>query len=307
MIIGTRGSVLALAQANIVADILSKKGIQTTYKIIKTTGDKFTDRPLHEVTGVGAFVRELDDHMIAGSIDIAVHSMKDLPTVRPENLVTSAVLKRDSPYDVILSKDGIRLDDLSAGAIIGTTSMRRKAQLLRYRSDLKTKDLRGNIHTRMKKLEEGQYDAIFLAEAGLERIKLQLKVERLNIENFCPAANQGTIAVVTHINNTKAQECTSLIDDKQTRIETEVERIVIKEIEGGCTAPIGAYAYFINDNEIRILAEVLSLDGLKQVRIDEIIPFENYRIHCSKLAKQLVYMGGKELVKEAVETLRITK
>lgn len=306
MIIGTRGSSLALAQANIVAKLLAKKGIQTACQVIKTTGDKFTDRPLHEVLGVGVFVRELDDHILNGTIDIAVHSMKDLPTIRPENLITSAVLKRDSPHDVLLTIDGIQLDDLPAGATVGTTSMRRRAQLLRYRSDLEIKDLRGNIHTRMKKLKEGQYDAIFLAEAGLERMQLKLDVQRLSIEDFCPAANQGTIAIVAKA-NTSAQEITSQLTHQQTLIAIEIERIVTKEVEGGCTAPIGAHAFFINNDEIRILAEVLSLDGSRQVRIDEIIPLKNYSVHADKLAKQLVNMGGRELVKEAVETLRIKK
>ncbi|MBC7086312.1 MAG: hydroxymethylbilane synthase [Methanomethylovorans sp.] len=306
MIIGTRGSALALAQADIVAKMLADRGIETTRKIIKTTGDKFTDRPLHEVAGVGAFVRELDDKMLEGFIEIAVHSMKDLPSVRPAGLKTSAVIERDSPHDVLLTRDGAKLDDLPKGAVIGTTSMRRRAQLLRYRPDLQVKDLRGNINTRMKKMEEGFYDGILLAEAGLQRMKWELDVERLEIENFCPSANQGTIAVVTS-EGSEAETLTSQLDHTQTRIVTEIERIVIKDVEGGCTAPIGSFSQFINNDEIRVLAEVLSIDGTRQVRIDEIIPLEDYQKHASKLAKKLVAMGGKDLVKEAVSKLRITK
>lgn len=306
MIIGTRGSALALAQADIVARMLADRGIETSRKIIKTTGDRFTDRPLHEVAGVGAFVRELDDRMVEGFIEIAVHSMKDLPTVRPKELTTSAVLERDSPHDVLLTRDGAKLDDLPKGAVIGTTSMRRRAQLLRYRPDLHIKDLRGNINTRMKKLEDGHYDGIMLAEAGLQRMKWELDVERLDTERFCPSANQGTIAVVTPAGS-EAETVTSQLNHAQTRIATEIERIVIKDVEGGCTAPIGSFSQFINNDEVKVLAEVLSLDGTRQVRIEEVIPLEDYRNHASRLGKELVAMGGKDLVKEAVSKLRINK
>ena len=306
MIIGTRGSALALAQADIVARMLADRGIETSRKIIKTTGDRFTDRPLHEVAGVGAFVRELDDRMVEGFIEIAVHSMKDLPTVRPKELTTSAVLERDSPHDVLLTRDGAKLDDLPIGAVIGTTSMRRRAQLLRYRPDLHIKDLRGNINTRMKKLEDGHYDGIMLAEAGLQRMKWELDVERLDTERFCPSANQGTIAVVTPVGS-EAATVTSQLNHTQTRIATEIERMVIKDVEGGCTAPIGSFSQFINNDEVKVLAEVLSLDGTRQVRIEEVIPLEDHRSHVSRLGKELVAMGGKDLVKEAVSKLRINK
>ncbi len=306
MIIGTRGSALALAQADIVARMLANRGIETSRKIIKTTGDRFTDRPLHEVAGVGAFVRELDDRMMEGAIDIAVHSMKDLPTNRPKGLTTSAALERDSPNDVLLTKDGTKLDDLPKGALIGTTSMRRRAQLLRYRPDLHIKDLRGNINTRMKKLEDGRYDGIMLAEAGLQRMKWELDVERLDVERFCPSANQGTIAIVTPTGS-EAESVTSQLNHTQTRITTDIERMVIKEVEGGCIAPIGSFSHFINKNEVRVLAEVLSLDGTRQVRIDEVIPLEDYSDHASRLGRKLVAMGGKDLVKEAISKLRIDK
>ncbi|WP_214044897.1 hydroxymethylbilane synthase [Methanomethylovorans sp.] len=306
MIIGTRGSALALAQADIVARMLANRGIETSRKIIKTTGDRFTDRPLHEVAGVGAFVRELDDRMMEGAIDIAVHSMKDLPTNRPKGLTTSAALERDSPNDVLLTRDGTKLDDLLKGALIGTTSMRRRAQLLRYRPDLHIKDLRGNINTRMKKLEDGHYDGIMLAEAGLQRMKWELDVERLDVERFCPSANQGTIAIVTPTGS-EAESVTSQLNHTQTRITTDIERMVIKEVEGGCIAPIGSFSHFINKNEVRVLAEVLSLDGTRQVRIDEVIPLEDYSDHASRLGRKLVAMGGKDLVKEAISKLRIDK
>jgi hydroxymethylbilane synthase (EC 2.5.1.61) len=299
MIIGTRGSALALAQTETIEGLLSALGVSTTRKIITTSGDTFTDRPLHEVAGVGAFVRELDDRMLEGEIDISVHSMKDLPTVRPEELSISAVLKRDSPYDVLLTTDGSRMDDLPEGAVLGTTSMRRRAQILRYRPDLHVHDLRGNINTRIRKLEEGLYDGILLAEAGLQRMGWEMDVERLDPQFFCPSANQGTIAVVTPA-GTEAEEVTSNLDHQRTRIETEIERIVITDVEGGCTAPIGSFAQFINDDEISICCEVLALDGSEHVRIDEVIPADRYQDYARILGRELVQMGGKELVQRAV-------
>ncbi|WP_406656799.1 hydroxymethylbilane synthase [Methanolobus sp. ZRKC2] len=299
MIIGTRGSDLALAQATTIERMMSERGVSTTRKIIKTSGDTFTDRPLHEVEGVGAFVRELDDRMFEGEVDIAVHSMKDLPTIRPEELTTSAVLKRDSPFDVLLTVDGSRLDELPEMSVIGTTSMRRRAQILRHRPDLEVQDLRGNINTRIRKLNEGLYDGILLAEAGLQRMGWEMDVERLHQDHFCPSANQGTIAVVT-LAGTEAEEATSMLDHRKTRIETTIERIVVADVEGGCTAPIGSFTEFVNDDELRVLAEVLALDGSEEVRIDEIIPLDNYEEHARELAMELVDMGGKELVELAV-------
>ncbi|MDY0386342.1 MAG: hydroxymethylbilane synthase [Methanolobus sp.] len=299
MIIGTRGSALALAQTETIESLLSEIRVSTTRKIITTTGDAFTDRPLHEVPGVGAFVRELDNRMFNGEIDIAVHSMKDLPTIRPEGLSISAVLKRDSPYDVLLTTDGSRMDELPEGAVLGTSSMRRRAQILRYRPDLNVQDLRGNINTRIRKLEEGLYDGILLAEAGLQRMGWEMDVEQLGSQFFCPSANQGTIAVVTPT-GTEAEEATSRLDHQRTRIETEVERIVITDIEGGCIAPIGSFAHFINEDEISICCEVLALDGSEHIRIDEVIPVDRYQEFAKIIGRELVQMGGKELVQRAI-------
>lgn len=324
MIIGTRGSALALAQANLVARLLREKGIETTQQIIKTTGDTFTDRPLHEVAGVGAFVRELDDRMIAGEIDIAVHSMKDLPTVRPQELAIAAVMKRDSPLDVLVTCDGKGIHDLPQGAVVGTTSMRRTAQLKRVRPDLVVKDLRGNINTRLRKLSEGQYDAIFMAKAGLERMgwdHIMALSSELDAHDFVPSANQGTIVIVTR-KDTAAQEAVKFLDHRQTRIETEIERIVITEVGGGCIVPIGSFAEFENDMadmncsghdevcadaKIRIRAEVLSLDGLKVVKIDEVISLKNYVAESHQIGHRLVEMGGKGLVEDAVRVLGATR
>jgi len=302
MIIGTRGSQLALVQTRKVAALLKEKGIETEEQIIKTDGDRFTDRPLYQVsTGVGAFVRELDDAMIADGIEIAVHSMKDLPTIRPPELITAAVLPRDSPYDVLLTKKGLTIDELPKNAIIGTSSMRRRAQLLRYRSDLVIEELRGNIDTRLKKLEDGQYDGIILAEAGLERMGWTDRVRtRLDLDSFIPSPNQGTVAVAA-LAGTPAVEAVSLLNDEKSQIETRIERIVVTDLEGGCTTPIGAYAKFEqNGKKIHVRAEVLSCDGTKSIKIDEKISAENWEAEAEKLGKYLADSGGKLLAEEAI-------
>ncbi|MEA3415826.1 MAG: hydroxymethylbilane synthase [Thermodesulfobacteriota bacterium] len=309
MIIGTRGSTLALAQADIVARELQKIGIETEVRTIKTHGDLVTDRPLHELSnvgGVGAFVREIDEHSLAGDIDIAVHSMKDIPTIRPEQLTTAAILKRDPPYDVLITGDvsgggngdGTSINDLPAGAVIGTSSLRRRAQLHRFRSDLDIIDLRGNINTRMRKLREGVYDGIILAEAGLVRLGWDIGFERLNIEHFIPSANQGTIAAVT-LADSGAGAAVRALDHSQTRIETEIERIVISVLGGGCDIPIGAFAEMVGSDRVRVRAEVLSLDGSRYERVDETIPVEGYVEHAERVGVELQAKGGGALVKEA--------
>ncbi|AKB27217.1 Porphobilinogen deaminase [Methanosarcina siciliae T4/M] len=301
MIIGTRGSQLALAQTENVARLLKERGVETSIQIIKTSGDRFTDRPLHAVSGgVGAFVRELDDVMLAGEIDIAVHSMKDMPTIRPEGLPTVAVLKRDTPFDILLTYDGTTLDELPEQAIIGTSSLRRTAQIRRYRPDLITQELRGNIDTRLRKLKEGKYDGILLAKAGLERMGWEIEGEILSPDFFCPSPNQGTVAVVTRA-DPEIEAAVSGLDHTESRIVTEIERILISELGGGCTTPIGSYAELTPDKqEIHVRAEVLSLDGREDVRIDEFIPMVGGIEQARELGHRLVDMGGKRLAEEAL-------
>jgi hydroxymethylbilane synthase len=297
--IGTRGSKLALAQANLVKDLLSKNGVPTEIKIIKTSGDSIIDRPLHEVQGFGVFVREIDDSMLAGEIDIAVHSMKDVPTERPSELTIAAVMKRDSPYDFLLTRENTKLKDLPKDAIIGTTSLRRRSQLSRFRDDLVIKELRGNIDTRLRKLKEGQYDAIFLAEAGLERLKWDLPGERLSPDDFVPSANQGTVVIVTK-KDSEAKIATQVLNDELTRLETRIERIIIGILGGGCLVPIGAFAQ-TEGNKIHIRTEVLSVDGKRCVKIDEFINPAEYEKEATRIGNELNNKGGGRLVEEAVK------
>ncbi len=319
MIIGTRGSKLALAQAEIVASRLSSAGIETEIRIIKTIGDVDTDNPLHKLPGIGVFVREIDEYSLNGDIDIAVHSMKDLPTVRPEKLVTAAILKRDPPGDVLITRDCVCLADLPTGAVIGTSSMRRIAQMRRFRSDLEIADLRGNINTRMRKLRDGDYDGIILAEAGLVRLGWDIGFERLDPDQFVPSANQGTIAVAT-LRDSEAEDAVHMLDHHQTRIETEIERIVIGVLGGGCSIPIGAFAEMVGSSssdadaagaaggatcegaggDVRVRAEVLAMDGRRHVRVDETIPADGYALHARRVGDALKAAGGDALVKEAM-------
>jgi hydroxymethylbilane synthase len=301
--VGSRGSPLALRQTKIVQDELLSQGIETHLTLVKTSGDVFLDKPLHQLNGFGVFVAEIDERMLSGEIDLAVHSMKDLPTKRPEELTISAILKRDSPYDIMLCRDESvkRLEDLKEGANVGTSSMRRTAQLRRARPDLNISNLRGNLQTRMRKLDEGNYDAIVLAKAGLERMGLKNNYVRLDGEWFVPSANQGTIIVVAK-KGSKAEYYSRLLDDAPTRTETMIERKILETVGGGCVVPMAVHAVVSNE-KVRVLAEVLSLDGKRFVRLDEKISLreDDPLSRAEEMGQRLMKMGGRELVDEAVK------
>ncbi len=315
---GSRGSPLALRQTEIVLERLRPYGVEAKLSLVKTSGDVFLDKPLHQISGFGVFVAEIDDRMLSGEIDLAVHSMKDLPTKRPEELVISAVLKRDSPYDILVcggdlgNREGSsgcpRLEDLKDGAVVGTSSMRRSAQLRRARPDLSIKSLRGNLQTRLRKLRQGDYDAIVLAEAGLQRMGMshELGYVRLDAERFVPSANQGTIVAVAK-KGSQAELYSRLIDDMPTRIETMIERKILETVGGGCIVPMAVHADVHADaggRRARVVAEVLSLDGKRFVRLDEMIPLvdgSGYMEASAVLGRRLLEMGGGDLVDEAVK------
>jgi hydroxymethylbilane synthase len=292
-----------LRQTQIVQDELLSLGIETQRTMVKTSGDVFLDKPLHQLTGFGVFVAEIDERMLSGEIDLAVHSMKDLPTKRPDELIISAILKRDSPYDIMLCRDGSvkSLEELKVGAIVGTSSMRRTAQLRRARPDLNISNLRGNLQTRMRKLDEGSYDAIVLAKAGLERMGLENNYVRLDGERFVPSANQGTIIVVAK-KGSKAEYYSRLLDDALTRTETMIERKILETVGGGCVVPMAVHAV-VSCGRARVLAEVLSLDGKRFVRLDENISLheDDPLIRAEDMGHRLMKMGGRELVDEAVK------
>ncbi len=281
---------------------LKSLGLEIELCKIKTSGDVFLDKPLHQLTGVGVFVAEIDERMLRDEIDLAVHSMKDLPTKRPSQLTISAILKRDSPYDILVSRKISNLEELRQGAIVGTSSMRRAAQLLRARPDLQIKSLRGNLQTRLRKLNMGDFDAIVLAEAGVQRMSLNLDYTNLDLERFVPSANQGTIVVVAK-KGTKAESYSQTLDDKSTRIETMLERRILETVGGGCIVPMAVHAN-VRDEEAKVVAEVLSLDGKRFVRLVESISLEdNYLDKATELGRKLMNQGGKELVDEAVKAV----
>ncbi len=256
--IGTRASALARKQTEIVSKLLLKNGIESESIIIKTEGDAQTGVPLHEVGGQGIFVRALDDAILRGEIDCAVHSMKDIPAARPDGITTAAILPRDPPNDYLAFD--IPLDEISC---IGTSSTRRRAQLLRHDPGYEIKELRGNIDTRIRKLKSGEYDAIMLAEAGLARMSIHLNGIRLPTSHFVPAPNQGTIAVVSR-NDPEIADLIRPLDHPATHMDTEIERAVMEEVGGGCFTPQGIYCY--NGS---LIAEILSLDGKRHVRMEE--------------------------------------
>jgi len=293
---------LALRQTQIVQEKLLPLGVETELVLVKTRGDVFLDKPLHQLTGVGVFVAEIDERMLCGEIDLAVHSMKDLPTKRPEELTVSAVLKRDSPYDILLCRNGSAqaLEDLKESATVGTSSMRRTAQLRRARPDLQIMSLRGNLQTRLRKLDEGEYDAIVLAKAGLERMGLERDYAELDGERFVPSANQGTIIVVAK-KGSKAELYSRSLDDAPTRTETMIERKILETVGGGCVVPMAVHA-IVSNGQARVLAEVLSLDGKRFVRLDEMISIDEDRLsRAEDIGQRLIKMGGRELIEEAVK------
>lgn len=289
--IGTRGSRLALAQTQTVCKKLSLVGIDAEQVIMNTQGDTTTGVPLHEIGGQGVFVRALDDAILAGDIDCAVHSMKDIPAFRPSGLVTAAVIKRDSAADYLAFTGS--LDDVS---VIGTSSTRRRAQLLRHNPEFTVKDLRGNVDTRIRKMVSGEFDAIMLAEAGLTRLGISIPGERFLPEKFVPAPNQGTIAIVSRADPSLMEELSTL-DHPQTRTDVAIERGVMEQLGGGCFTPLGIYC-----NSGHLIAEVLSLDGKRTERIETDIK----NIEQAREQGKHLYKKARDLIDDAYQKLGIT-
>jgi hydroxymethylbilane synthase len=288
LIVGTRGSRLAIAQTERVCGQLAELGIETEITEVKTVGDDRTQVPMHQVGGQGIFVRALDDAILAGEIDFAVHSMKDIPAFRPEGLSMAAILKRDSPADFLVHECDI--EDIH---VVGTSSTRRRAQLMRSSLGAEVRDLRGNVDTRLRKLHEGQYDAIVLAEAGMQRLNMDLPGTQLLPQWFVPAPNQGTIAVVCR-DDPELIETLGAIDHPQTRLDTEVERAVMEEIGGGCFTPQGVFC-----QDGFLIAEVLALDGSRYERVEDNGDSVEEGRYVGQKLKQISW----DLIEEARQTL----
>ena len=262
LVIGSRGSQLALWQANWIAARLAELGQQTRIEIIKTTGDKITDVPLAKVGTKGLFTKEIEEALLDGRVDLAVHSLKDLPTELPEGLAIAAIPQREDPRDAVV---GGTLRSLTAGARVGTSSLRRAAQLRAMRKDLKIESVRGNLDTRVRKLDDGQYEAIVLAAAGLTRLGWAERIaETLSPEVMCPAVGQGALAVETRAEGLPREICRAL-DHAETRVAVTAERAVLASLGGGCQVPIGAYAR-VSGEMLQLIGVVIAPDGERVVR-----------------------------------------
>jgi hydroxymethylbilane synthase len=262
LVIASRGSQLALWQARWVQQKLADLGHETRIEIIKTTGDKITDVPLAKVGTKGLFTKEIEEALLDGRADLAVHSLKDLPTELPAGLVLAAIPAREDPRDAIV---GRRLADLPQGAKVGTSSLRRAAQLRKLRPDLEIESIRGNLDTRLRKLDEGRYEAIVLAAAGLKRLGWSDRIaELLPPEIMCSAVGQGALAIETRAEGAGRDACVAL-DHAATRAAVTAERGVLAALGGGCQVPIGAYAT-VTGEQLRIAAVVASPDGAELVR-----------------------------------------
>jgi len=264
--IGSRGSQLALWQANHISALLRERGHEVGIEIIKTTGDKITDVALAKVGTKGMFTKEIEEALAEGRVDLAVHSLKDLPTELPPGFELVAVTTRVNPRDVFLSAKHESVASLPQGARVGTSSLRRQAQLKASRPDLVIHPLRGNVDTRVRKLEEGEYDAIILAAAGLTRLGKTRWIKEVLPESFmCPAAGQGALGIEIRKDDVAMRDHLQFLDDPDARGATACERALLNKLGGGCQVPIGAFAE-MNDGVLRLTAVVARPDGSQVLR-----------------------------------------
>ncbi len=273
--IGTRGSALALWQANHIRERLAKEfSVEAEIVIIKTSGDQFTQSSVSQLGMKGVFIKELEDALLDRRVDLAVHSMKDVPTKIPEGLTFPAITKREDPRDCLVSRNGATLSSLAAGAKVGTGSLRRQAQIRHIRPDLDLRELRGNVDTRLRKLEEGMYDAIVLAKAGLDRLGAAAKItEVLEPEVMLSAVGQGALGIESRSAEASGADGAdqeflarlSALDDSATRAGVTAERALLSELEGGCQVPLGAWGR-VEKGELVLDACVLSMDGVEYLR-----------------------------------------
>jgi hydroxymethylbilane synthase len=264
--IGSRGSQLALWQANHIASRLRDHGHEAMIEIIRTTGDKIVDVALAKVGSKGMFTKEIEDALSAGTIDLAVHSLKDLPTELSQDFEIAAIPAREDPRDALCSAKHSSLEELPRDARVGTSSLRREAQLRAIRPDLEINPLRGNVDTRLKKLESGEYDAIILAIAGLHRLgRTELVKQILPVDVMCPAAGQGALAIEVRAGDREVRAALEFLDDSASRSETECERALLARMGGGCQVPIGANATF-RRGKLQLRAIVASPDGKRVLK-----------------------------------------
>lgn len=298
--IGTRKSKLALWQANFVKEKLEERGHTVELVLITTTGDKILDAPLAKIGGKGLFVKEIEEALLRGNIDLAVHSLKDVPMVLPEGLTLGAITERENPFDVLLSKNGKSLEELPIGAVVGTSSLRRQVQIKRRRPDLRVEILRGNVDTRIRKMEDGLYDAIVLAYAGVRRMGLEGKVVQV-LEDFIPAVGQGSLAIEIREGDERVRSAIDFLDHRESRLRAECERAFLRELQGGCQVPIGAYAW-VEGNTLKLKAFISDLKAERFIEgYEEGRPEESQEIG-KRLAKRLLESGGEEILRDIYQS-----
>ncbi len=301
IVIGSRGSKLALTQANWVKSQLenTNKEIEFTLEIIKTTGDKITDVPLSKIGNIGLFTKELENALLDKKVDLVVHSAKDMPTDIPDGLEIGAVTKREDPHDVLISKDNVFLNDLPQNARLGTSSLRRRSQILASRPDLEIVDLRGNLDTRVKKLESGDLDAILVARAGLIRLGLADKAsEILSYDIMLPAVGQGALCIENRELDEKVIKIIRSIIDYNAMYEVKAERALLARLQGGCQIPIGAHAEVIYPSNLTMEAVVCSLDGTTIIRDSVHGKVDDFSTMGIELANKLLGRGGHKILEE---------
>jgi len=294
--IGSRGSKLALWQANHVMGRLAGVGYQCRLEIIKTTGDVRTDVSMKEVGNKGIFTKEIEEALLDGRIDIAVHSMKDMPTALPAGLTIAAIPEREDVRDVLIGKT---LAQLPRGARIGTGSLRRIAQLLAHRPDLKMLPIRGNVDTRIRKLDEGEFDAIVLAAAGLNRLGWDHRIsEHIGVEVMCPAVGQGALCVETRGDGGPGAQACARLDNHETRSAVVAERAVLAQLGGGCQVPIGANGT-VDGRKLHLRAIVIAPDASRLVRDEMDGSIENAEQLGARMAERLIAAGANEILAAA--------
>jgi hydroxymethylbilane synthase len=301
LVIGSRGSKLALHQANWV-----KTGLQNLFpyldveiRIIKTSGDVLADAPLNKIGGKGLFTKEIEEALLGHRVDLAVHSLKDLPTVLPEGLALATITRREDARDALLSTRYRNLDELPEGARVGTSSLRRQSQLLHFRGDLKIQNLRGNIDTRLRKLDEGQFEGIILACAGLIRLGYSDRItETIPVERLCPAVGQGALGIETRQADAFTLEKVQRLDHAETHIAVAAERAFLKRLGGGCQVPIAGYAR-VENQILQMLGVIASPDGkqlFRDIQETKVSSSESAAIAGVQMAERMLSAGAQAIV-----------
>jgi hydroxymethylbilane synthase len=297
--IGTRGSLLAKWQAEFVRkQIFQTSGIEGEIIIIKTTGDKMQQSALSQIGGKGIFIKELEDALLDESIDIAVHSVKDIPTDVPPGMSFPAICRREDVRDCLVSGNGATLASLRRGARVGTGSLRRQAQLRHARPDLDVRDLRGNVDTRLRKVESGEYDAVMLAKAGLDRLGWTHRISETLSPDVCmPAVGQGALGIECRASDAETSTVLDKLNDAETRSAIVAERSLLSVLQGGCQVPLGAWAR-MEGNELVLDACVCSIDGLQYVKQRATAPPEQARALGERMAHLLIEAGAQNILED---------